>query len=121
VSNIVLVRLEMELASVENRCTVCVKRTIGSEIILDTPMVLRGDEAQVEARFGPSVDSANPNVPQARKSFLTHPMVLLGEVGHVETSVGRLEMELVSEQDRCTVSSKVPRIRNHFGRTQWYS
>ena len=27
--------------------------TIGSEIILDAPRVLLGDEAQVEARFGP--------------------------------------------------------------------
>ena len=35
------------------------KRTIGSEIILDAPMVLLGDEAQVEARFGPFGDSAN--------------------------------------------------------------
>jgi hypothetical protein len=31
------------------RCTVCVKHTIGSEIILDTPMILLGDEAQVDA------------------------------------------------------------------------
>jgi hypothetical protein len=62
-SNIVLVRLETELASVQDRCTVCIKRTIGSEIILDTPKVLLGDKAQVEARFGLFVDSANPNVP----------------------------------------------------------
>ena len=31
----------------------------GSEIILDAPMVLLGDEAQVEARFGLFGDSAN--------------------------------------------------------------
>jgi hypothetical protein len=35
--NLVLVRLETELASVQDRCSVCVKRTIGSEVILDTP------------------------------------------------------------------------------------
>jgi hypothetical protein len=35
--NIVLVYLEMELASVQDRCAVCFKRTIGSEIILDAP------------------------------------------------------------------------------------
>jgi hypothetical protein len=34
---------------VQDRCTVCVKRSIGSEIILDAPDVLRGDEAQVKA------------------------------------------------------------------------
>jgi hypothetical protein len=35
--NLVLDRLETELASVQDRCTVCVKRTIGSEIVLDAP------------------------------------------------------------------------------------
>ena len=35
------------------RRTVCAKRTIGSEIIFTHPMVLLGDEAQVEAHFGP--------------------------------------------------------------------
>ena len=34
---------------------VCAKRTTGSETILDAPMVLLGDEAQVEARFGLSI------------------------------------------------------------------
>jgi len=38
---------------------VCAKCTIGSEIILDTPVVLLGEEAQVEARFGAFGDSAN--------------------------------------------------------------
>jgi hypothetical protein len=33
--NLVLVRLEMVLVSVQDRCTVCTKRTIGLEIILD--------------------------------------------------------------------------------------
>jgi hypothetical protein len=35
--NLVSVRLETVLVSVQDRCTVCAKRTIGSEIILDTP------------------------------------------------------------------------------------
>ena len=57
-------------------------------------MVVLGDEAQVEASFGPFGDSANldarcvhgfaPNVIQARKSFWMHPMELLGDVGLVE-------------------------------------
>ena len=34
-SNLVLVRLEMVLLSVQDRCTVCAKRTIASEIVLD--------------------------------------------------------------------------------------
>ena len=31
------VRLEMVLVLMEDRCTVCVKRTIGSDIVLDAP------------------------------------------------------------------------------------
>jgi hypothetical protein len=34
---LVLVRLETVLVSVQDRCTVCIKCTIASEIILDTP------------------------------------------------------------------------------------
>ena len=43
----------------QDTCTVCAKRTIGSKIILDAPMVLLGDEAHVEAHFGAFADSAN--------------------------------------------------------------
>jgi hypothetical protein len=45
--------------SEEDSCTVCAKRTISSEIHLDTPDVLLGDGAQVEAYFGTFGDSAN--------------------------------------------------------------
>jgi hypothetical protein len=34
---LILVHLEIVLVLVQDRCTVCAKRTIGSEIILDTP------------------------------------------------------------------------------------
>jgi hypothetical protein len=44
--------------SVQDNCTVCAKDTTGSEIILDAPMVLLGDDAQVEARYGPIGDGA---------------------------------------------------------------
>jgi hypothetical protein len=54
-----MVRLETVLASVQDRCTVCARHTIWSKIILDAPIVLLGDEAQVEARFGSFGDSAN--------------------------------------------------------------
>ena len=49
ISNHVSVRLEMVLMSVQDSCMVCAKHTIGSETVLDAPMVLLGDEAQVEA------------------------------------------------------------------------
>jgi hypothetical protein len=61
-------------------------------------MVLLGDEAQVDARLGPFGDSANHdtrlvhdfalNIPQVQKSFWTHPIEHLGEVGHVESHFG---------------------------------
>ena len=59
--NLVSIRLEIVLLSVQDRCTICAKRTIGLEIVLDAPMVLLGDEAQVEARFGPFGNSATPD------------------------------------------------------------
>jgi hypothetical protein len=58
-SNLVLVHLEIVFVSVQDRCMVYVKDTIWSEIVLDTPMVLQGDKAQMEARFGPFGDSFN--------------------------------------------------------------
>ena len=57
--NLTSFHLQIVLVSVQDRCMVCAKRTTGSETVLDAPMVLLGDEAQVEARFGPFGDSAN--------------------------------------------------------------
>ena len=57
--NLVSDHSEIVLVSVEDRCTVCAKRTIGSDIIFNALMVLLGDEAQVEAPFSPFGDSAN--------------------------------------------------------------
>ena len=42
---------DIVLILTQDRCTVCVKCTIGSEIILDAPDGTTGYEAQVEARF----------------------------------------------------------------------
>jgi hypothetical protein len=52
IRNLVLFHLETVLVSEQDRCTVCAKGTIGSEIVLDAPMVLVGDEGHVESRFG---------------------------------------------------------------------
>ena len=51
--------LEIVLLSVQDRCTVCAEHTIGSDIVFNAPMVILGDEAQVEAPFSPFGDSAN--------------------------------------------------------------
>ena len=58
-SNHVLVRLEMVLVSVQDRCVVCAKQTMAQKSFWMHRMVLLGDEAQVEARFGQFGDSAN--------------------------------------------------------------
>jgi ArsR family metal-binding transcriptional regulator len=50
---------EIVVTIVQDRCTVCAERTIGSELFWTHPIELLGDEAQVEACFGLFVDSAN--------------------------------------------------------------
>ena len=57
--NLVSDRLEIVLVSVQDRCTVCTKCTIGSDIAFDAPMLILDDEVQVEAPFSPFGDSAN--------------------------------------------------------------
>jgi hypothetical protein len=70
--NLISVRLETLLVSVQDRCTVCAKCTIGSEIVLDAPW------RQIDAWFA-------SNVPLGQKSFLTHPLELIGDKGHLES------------------------------------
>ena len=57
--NLVLVRLKIVLVSVQDRCTVCAKRTLGLDIVFNAPKALLGYEAQVEAHFSPYRNSAN--------------------------------------------------------------
>ena len=57
--NLVSDRLEIVLVTVEDRCTVCAKRCIGSDIVFNAPMVILVYEAQVEAAFSLFGDSAN--------------------------------------------------------------
>ena len=53
------VQLEIVLVSVQDSCMVCAHCTIGSKIVVEVPMVLLCEEAQVKARFGLFGDSAN--------------------------------------------------------------
>jgi hypothetical protein len=59
---LVLVRLQIVLVLVQDRSTVCAKRTIGSELFWTHLMVLLADGAQVEAPFGLFGDSANLDI-----------------------------------------------------------
>jgi hypothetical protein len=51
--------LDTVLVPVQDRCIFCVRRTTGSEIILDAPNGTTRCEAQVEPCFGPFRNSAN--------------------------------------------------------------
>jgi len=58
-SNHISVRLEMVLVSLQDRCKVYAKHTKAQKSFWTHQMVLLGDEAHVEAHFGPFGDSAN--------------------------------------------------------------
>jgi hypothetical protein len=57
ICNLLSIRLEIVLVSVQDRCTVSAKRTIGLEIILDAPQLL--GEGHLESRFGLFVDGVS--------------------------------------------------------------
>jgi hypothetical protein len=57
--NLILVHLEIVLVSMQGRCMVYAKHTEALETFWTDPMMLLGDEAQVEARFSPFGDRAN--------------------------------------------------------------
>ena len=80
--NLTLFCLQTVLVSMQDRCMVCARCTIGLQIILDapdgTPRSRGSCGANLDARFA-------SNIPLDQKSFWTHPMELLGDVGHVES------------------------------------
>ena len=57
--NLVSVRLEIVLVSVQDRCVIFAKRTIGSEIILDAPDGTPRDVGLVECHSGPFRDAVS--------------------------------------------------------------
>ena len=59
--NLISVRLETVLVLMQDRCSVSRQTYHRLKNRLTHPMVLLGDDAQVEARFGPFEDSANPD------------------------------------------------------------
>ena len=51
--NLVSIHLETVLVSLQDRSKVCAKHTMAQKSFWTHQMVLLGDKAQVEARFGP--------------------------------------------------------------------
>jgi hypothetical protein len=70
--NIILVRLEIVLVLVQDRCTVCTEHTIGIEIILEHSIGLLGEEAQLEAQFDPFGDIATRHARLEHELCRTH-------------------------------------------------
>jgi hypothetical protein len=87
---LVSVRLEIVLILTYDRCTVCAERTIGLEIILDTPKELLGDMGHDKYRFGPLGDVVSVSARvvhglcQTYHWLWTHPLILLGDEAQVE-------------------------------------
>ena len=57
--NLVSIHLGIVLVLVQDRCTVCTERTIGSKIICTQPMELLGDVGHVESHFDLFGDSVS--------------------------------------------------------------
>jgi hypothetical protein len=87
--NLISVCLETVLVSVQDRCMVCAKRTVGSEIVIDAP------DGTMDAGFGPFSDSTNFDARYVhglrrmyhmlRNRCWMHPMDPLGDVCHMES------------------------------------
>ena len=83
--------------SVQDRCKVCAKRTVGSETVLDAPMVLLGDEAQGQAHFSLFRDSTRLTQDRCMVStertigletVLDASMVIIGDEAQVQARFG---------------------------------
>jgi hypothetical protein len=104
------------LVSVQDRCTVCAKRTIAQKLFWTHPVILLGDKAQVEARFSTFGDSANLDVRwtdglcqtyhKLRNHFRRTRWNSLEMWVMWNLILLHLETRLVSVQDRCTVCAK---------------
>jgi hypothetical protein len=57
--NLISVRLEIVLVSVQDKFTICTKRTIALKLFWMHPMELLGDIGHVESRFGLFGDSVS--------------------------------------------------------------
>ena len=92
-------------------------------------MVLLGDEAHLEARFGPFGDSANLDAKSVhslrrmyhrlRSRFRTHPMVLLGDEAQLEACFGPFgDSAILDARSAHCLRRTNHRLRNCFGRTR---
>ena len=127
-SNLVSVRSETVLVSVQDSCMVCTKCTIGSEIVLDAPDGTPRRRGSSQSSFLSFGDDANLDVRWVHgwcrtyhrlgKSFWTHSMELLGDVGHVESCFGPFgDSVSVGARKVHGFHQTYHRIKNRFGPT----
>jgi hypothetical protein len=129
---LVLVCLEIAVMLTQNRCTDCAGRTIGSEIILESPdgtprwrgscgISLWSVWRKCFYRCKIGVQFAT-NAPKAQKLFWTHPMVHLGDMAQLEACFSPFghsaNLDIRYVRGLCRTYH---RLRNYFGRTRWNS
>jgi hypothetical protein len=66
------VRLEIVLILTQDRCAVCTKHTVGSQIVRDAPDGLVSDMGRVEFHFSPFGDSVGVNARQVHGLHQTY-------------------------------------------------
>jgi hypothetical protein len=129
-----LVSVHLEIVAIlsQERCTVHAEHTIGSDIIFNAPdgtsrwcgsygiscrPIWR--QCQFRCKIGARFV---PNLPYAQKSFWTHPIELLGDVGYVESCFSLFGDTIsVGARQGHGFCQTYHRLKNHFGCTRWYS
>jgi hypothetical protein len=105
--NLISVHLEIVLVSVQDRSTVCIKRTTAQKSFWTHPMELLDDVRHVESHFGLFADSASVSARYVHDLHQTY-----HRLKHKLISV-HFETMLVSVQDmfmicaKCTTCSKI--------------
>jgi hypothetical protein len=90
----------------QDRCTVCAKRTIGSEIVLNAPDGSPRRVGHVESHFGPFGDNVSVGAIQVHCLRRTYHWLILDEWVMWNLISVRLETMLVSVQYRCIVCAE---------------
>jgi hypothetical protein len=117
----VLIHLEIVLILTQDWSMVCSECTTGLEIVLDTPdgTPIRHGSSGISFRSIWMQDRCMvcTNVPEAQKSFWTHPMVLC-YVAQLEDHFGPFrDSANLDVRTMHSLYQTYHRLENHFGRT----
>ena len=114
--NLISFHLKTVLVSVQDRCMVCARCTVGLQIVLDAPdgtprsrglcgtlLLSVSRQCWCRCKIG---GRFKLDVPKAYKSFWINSMVPLGDEAQVEARFGLSYIVLILTQDRCMVCVK---------------